>query len=89
MQYHYISDKELYHFGRSKRDGAKVGSGRYPLGSGENSQRQKDIDALKSHFYNKEKGLKGLNGNEMYNIYDRNLNHKKLRKVAKKTGASS
>lgn len=26
---------ELYHFGRSKRDGAKVGSGRYPLGSGE------------------------------------------------------
>lgn len=34
MQYHYISDKELYHFGRSKKDGAKVGSGRYPLGSG-------------------------------------------------------
>lgn len=25
---------ELYHYGRSKRDGAKVGSGRYPLGSG-------------------------------------------------------
>lgn len=25
---------ELYHFGRSKRDGAPVGSGRYPLGSG-------------------------------------------------------
>ena len=26
---------ELYHSGRSKRDGAPVGSGRYPLGSGE------------------------------------------------------
>ena len=26
---------ELYHYGVSKKDGAKVGSGRYPLGSGE------------------------------------------------------
>ena len=26
---------ELYHYGRSKRDGAPVGSGRYPLGSGQ------------------------------------------------------
>ena len=25
---------ELYHYGRSKKDGAPVGSGRYPLGSG-------------------------------------------------------
>jgi hypothetical protein len=29
----------LYHYGVSKRDGAKVGSGRYPLGSGENPFR--------------------------------------------------
>ena len=29
-------EDELYHDGRSKRDGAPVGSGRYPLGSGEN-----------------------------------------------------
>ena len=25
----------LMHYGRSKRDGAPIGSGRYPLGSGE------------------------------------------------------
>ena len=29
-------ENELWHFGRSKRNGAKIGSGRYPLGSGEN-----------------------------------------------------
>lgn len=29
-------DDELFHEGVSKKDGAKVGSGRYPLGSGEN-----------------------------------------------------
>lgn len=28
-------DSELFHYGRSKADGAKRGSGRYPLGSGE------------------------------------------------------
>ena len=31
-----MSDQELFHYGVSKRDGAKLGSGRYPLGSGEN-----------------------------------------------------
>ncbi len=31
----YYND-ELFHYGRSKRDGAKRGSGRYPLGSGKN-----------------------------------------------------
>jgi hypothetical protein len=30
-----MGDYYLMHSGRSKRDGAKVGSGRYPLGSGE------------------------------------------------------
>ena len=30
-----IYSDELYHYGRSKRDGAKRGSGRYPLGSGD------------------------------------------------------
>ena len=30
-----LSDDELMHVGRSKRDGAPVGSGRYPLGSGD------------------------------------------------------
>lgn len=34
-------DNELWHFGRSKKDGAKVGSGRYPLGSGENPRAAK------------------------------------------------
>lgn len=32
----YFDDSEFAHVGRSKRDGAKVGSGRYPLGSGKN-----------------------------------------------------
>ena len=31
-----FSENYLAHYGRSKLDGAKVGSGRYPLGSGEN-----------------------------------------------------
>lgn len=31
-----IYGDELMHYGRSKRDGAPVGSGRYPLGSGNN-----------------------------------------------------
>ena len=43
---------ELWHYGVSKRDGAEVGSGRYPLGSGEepfqrNSKFLDDIDKLK------------------------------------------
>lgn len=33
---YYIDDSFLYHEGVSKRDGAEIGSGRYPLGSGEN-----------------------------------------------------
>lgn len=35
----YIYGNELYHYGRSKRDGAIRGSGRYPLGSGERGQK--------------------------------------------------
>lgn len=35
----YNSVDELWHIGRSKLDGAKVGSGRYPLGSGKNPRR--------------------------------------------------
>lgn len=31
-------ENELYHYGRSKRDGAPIGSGRYPLGSGKDGQ---------------------------------------------------
>lgn len=31
---YYYNDNYLMHWGRSKRDGAKIGSGRYPLGSG-------------------------------------------------------
>lgn len=30
-----LKPDEIYHFGVSKRNGAKVGSGRYPLGSGD------------------------------------------------------
>lgn len=34
---------ELYHYGRSKRDGAAVGSGRYPLGSGKSRRVTSDL----------------------------------------------
>lgn len=34
-----MSDQELFHYGVSRLDGAKVGSGRYPLGSGENPRQ--------------------------------------------------
>lgn len=37
----YVFTDELYHYGRSKRDGAKIGSGRYHLGSGENPRAEK------------------------------------------------
>ena len=45
------SEDSFAHVGRSKRDGAKVGSGRYPLGSGKNpNQHEKGIDKLKNVF---------------------------------------
>ena len=53
MQYHYISDKELYHFGRSKRDGAKVGSGRYPLGSGNSKYKNRMALKIEEDYKNK------------------------------------
>ena len=37
----FLSDDYLAHYGRSKRDGAKVGSGRYRLGSGKNPRAEK------------------------------------------------
>ena len=36
MDYLYLSENYLAHYGRSKRDGAKIGSGRFRLGSGKN-----------------------------------------------------
>lgn len=45
-----IEDDEFAHVGRSKRDGAKVGSGRYPLGSGENPRAGKIRDKVKKLF---------------------------------------
>lgn len=36
----YIYDDSLYHFGRSKKDGALIGSGRYPLGSGRKEKKE-------------------------------------------------
>ena len=53
MQYHYISDKELYHFGRSKKDGAKVGSGRYPLGSGNSRYERKLTNRVEQDWKDK------------------------------------
>ena len=48
---------ELLHYGVSKLDGAEVGSGRYPLGSGDepfqrNSKFLDDIDRLKAEGWN-------------------------------------
>lgn len=47
---------EIYHFGVSKRNGAKVGSGRYPLGSGErpyqsNEKNAPELKNYKGHAY--------------------------------------
>lgn len=50
----YEEDTDIAHVGRSKRDGAKVGSGRYPLGSGKNpnqhdkSTKHEKITSLKN-----------------------------------------
>lgn len=41
-KYIVLREDELMHFGRSKRDGAKVGSGRYPAGSGERPNQWKE-----------------------------------------------
>ena len=90
MQYHYISDKELYHYGRSKKDGAKVGSGRYPLGSGKNGQRQKDIKDLKTYYNNRVKTLTGAKLRKNHKtisateIYDRNFDHNRLHTIKEK-----
>lgn len=53
MQYHYMSDKELYHYGRSKKDGAPIGSGRYPLGSGSSRYANKMASKIESDYKNK------------------------------------
>ena len=37
-----LQEKGLYHIGRSKRDGAPRGSGRYPLGSGDRPYQYKE-----------------------------------------------
>lgn len=52
----YVSDEILMHYGVSKRDGAPVGSGRYPLGSGEN-RYQRPADFLDRVERYKSKGF--------------------------------
>ena len=39
---------ELYHYGRSKTDGAPVGSGRYPLGSGDDPYQHGNVADFRS-----------------------------------------
>lgn len=41
----WVSDEELMHVGRSKLDGAKRGSGRFPLGSGERPNQHRGMAA--------------------------------------------
>ena len=45
----------LMHSGRSKRDGAKIGSGRYPLGSGERPFQGEDNKSRRLRFLRKKK----------------------------------
>lgn len=55
--YPLISDEYLAHIGRSKADGAKVGSGRYPLGSGKNPRAQRRAEKQQARQQKKaEKG---------------------------------
>ena len=43
---------ELIHSGRSKRDGAPIGSGRYPLGSGDEPyQHQEGINVIYNQLH--------------------------------------
>lgn len=63
MYVYPLKSDEIYHFGVSKRNGAKVGSGRYPLGSGKRPYQDSDPYAVKvakvqnkmtdKHFRNK------------------------------------
>ena len=46
----------LEHYGVSKTDGAKVGSGRYPLGSGE-TPYQRNVNFLSSVYKMREEGM--------------------------------
>lgn len=48
----YEEDTDVAHVGRSKRDGAKVGSGRYPLGSGKNPNQHEKKSIKESKTYN-------------------------------------
>ena len=53
------ADEWLAHEGRSKRDGAPIGSGRYPLGYGENPyQNPRDFKARVSAIKRENKGIK-------------------------------
>lgn len=83
----YFDDSEFAHVGRSKRDGAKVGSGRYPLGSGKNpnqhekSTKHAKITSLKNgehitiNMFGKPKKLQVLSTGD--NQFDENGNYKK------------
>lgn len=46
-----LKPDEIYHFGVSKRNGAKVGSGRYPLGSGDRPYQA--MEAKKTKWENR------------------------------------
>ena len=50
-----MSEYYLMHSGRSKRDGAKIGSGRYPLGSGERPFQGEDNKSQRLKFLRKKK----------------------------------
>lgn len=61
---------EVYHFGVSKRDGAKVGSGRYPLGSGDRPYQRKNIKMGNKggNYYFKDKNGKVISELNVYNF---------------------
>lgn len=61
---------ELYHYGRSKRDGAKVGSGRYPLGSSKNDKLIKNKVVFSRYSSTKEKDIRS--GSYFFNSNSQN-----------------
>ena len=63
----YIYDDSLYHFGRSKKDGALIGSGRYPLGSGRKAKKEMKRMLKDAHRWQKQvnKSRKNLSDEEL------------------------
>ena len=65
-----MKDNFLMHYGRSKKDGAPVGSGRYPLGSGDDPY-QRSLDFVDQYKRYKVKGFTKKEIAEKLNVVDK------------------